>query len=50
MKTFIFIVAILSLTTVCFGFCQTDYNCQSDCLNKGYQWGYCNSLCSWCND
>ena len=25
----------------------TDYNCQNNCLNKGYQYGYCQSACSY---
>lgn len=25
---------------------QTDYQCVNDCTAKGYQYGYCNSKCS----
>lgn len=28
---------------------SVDYKCQSDCLNQGYSYGYCQSICSYDN-
>lgn len=25
----------------------TDYKCMTDCVNQGYQYGYCQKLCSY---
>ena len=51
MKKVIMVVLILSVCSVAYAFriCQTDWNCVSDCTSSGYQWGYCKSICSWCN-
>jgi len=53
MKKFI-IIAVLVLmaagTAYAFQECRTDFTCMSNCQAKGYQYGYCKSICSWCTE
>ena len=44
------IVLVLLLAGTAYAYCQTDYQCMNNCTAKGYQWGYCKSMCSWCTE
>lgn len=49
-KVIVLGVILLSLVIVVkvYAWCQTDYTCVNDCVRQGYMWGYCRSICSWC--
>ena len=49
MKKTIIALAVLAAVFVFakMAFAMTDYGCVSKCTAAGYQWGLCNSQCSW---
>ena len=52
MKKFIIIAALLFMAGSAYAFqeCRTDPTCMNNCQAKGYQYGYCKSICSWCTE
>lgn len=42
-----FVVGVLA--SVCYAFCTQDWKCMMDCQSMGYTWGYCRSICTYCN-
>ena len=48
-KLWIAIILVLTILSVAYAWCQTDWRCVNDCTRQGYQWGLCKSICSWCN-
>ena len=49
MKKIVFgiVVGIVMIACVAVSYAWIDYQCQSDCLNAGYSWGYCQRVCSY---
>jgi hypothetical protein len=49
MKTLLIIGALCLVCGAAFAWCQTDFRCVQECMQKGYLYGLCKSQCSWCN-
>jgi len=48
-KLFIALLSLISLSASAENFvvAQVDYTCINNCSSKGYQYGYCQSICSY---
>lgn len=50
-KLLLALLLVMVMTTMAYAyrFCNTDWRCVNDCIDQGYQWGYCKKICSWCD-